>query len=42
MAYMDDIEQKHVKRGKFGPLDVYPQEDRQKEVLFQIFSKNQN
>ena len=32
MAYMDDIEQKHVKRGKFGPLDVYPQEDRQKEV----------
>jgi len=28
---MDDIEQKHLKRGKFGPLDVYPQEDRQKE-----------
>lgn len=31
MAYMDDIEQRHLKRGKFGPLDVYPQEDRQKE-----------
>lgn len=28
---MDDVDTKHVKRGKFGPLDVYPQEDKQKE-----------
>ena len=28
---LEDIEQKLVKRGKFGPLDIYPQEDKQKE-----------
>ena len=28
---MDDVEQRLVKRGKFGPLDIYPQEDKQKE-----------
>jgi hypothetical protein len=38
MAYLDDIDQRLVKRGKFGPLDVYPQEERQKEVSNQIFS----
>ena len=31
---MEDIEQRLVKRGKFGPLDVYPQEEKQKEVSF--------
>jgi hypothetical protein len=31
MAYLDDIDQRQVKRGKFGPLDVYPQEERQRE-----------
>ena len=31
MAYMEDVDVKHVKKGKFGPLDVYPQEDKQKE-----------
>lgn len=31
MAYLDDIDQRIVKRSKFGPLDVYPQEERQKE-----------
>lgn len=29
---MDDgVDQRSVKRGKFGPLDIYPQEDKQKE-----------
>lgn len=29
---MDDgVDQRLVKRGKFGPLDIYPQEDKQKE-----------
>lgn len=38
MAYMmDDIDQRLVKRGKFGPLDIYPQEDKQKEVTFIAF-----
>jgi hypothetical protein len=32
MAYIDDFEIKHLKKGKFGPLDVYPQEEKQKEV----------
>ena len=32
MAYTEDFELKHLKRGKFGPLDVYPQEEKQKEV----------
>jgi hypothetical protein len=32
MSYFDDIDQRQLKRGKFGPLDVYPQEDKQKEV----------
>jgi hypothetical protein len=32
MAYLDDIDQRLVKKGKFGPLDVYPQEEKQKEV----------
>ncbi len=36
MAYIEDSESKHVKRGKFGPLDLYPQEDKQKEVDFYI------
>ena len=32
MAYMDDgVDQRLVKRGKFGPLDIYPQWDKQKE-----------
>lgn len=31
MAYLDDIDQRSVRRGRFGPLDVYPQEERQKE-----------
>ncbi len=34
MAYMmDDVDQRSVKKGKFGPLDVYPQEEKQKEVI---------
>ena len=32
MAYLEDLEYKAVKRNKFGPIDVYPQEERQKEV----------
>ncbi len=32
MSYFDDIDQRQLKRGKFGPLDVYPQEEKQKEV----------
>lgn len=28
---MDDYDLKHIKKGKFGPLDVYPQEEKQKE-----------
>ncbi len=32
MAYLEDIEYKAVKRNKLGPIDVYPQEERQKEV----------
>ena len=29
---MDDgVDQRLVKRGKFGPLDIYPQEEKQKE-----------
>jgi hypothetical protein len=32
MAYLDDIDQRLVKKGKFGPLDVFPQEDKQREV----------
>jgi hypothetical protein len=31
MAYLDDIDQRFVRRGRFGPLDVYPQEERQRE-----------
>jgi hypothetical protein len=31
MAYLDE-EIKHLKKGKFGPIDVYPQEEKQKEV----------
>jgi hypothetical protein len=31
MAYMDDVDIRNVKKGKFGPLDVYPQEEKQKE-----------
>jgi hypothetical protein len=32
MAYMEDgVDQRSVKRGKFGPLDIYPQEEKQKE-----------
>jgi hypothetical protein len=32
MAYLDDIDQRQVKKGKFGPLDVFPQEEKQREV----------
>ena len=32
MAYLDDIDQRLVKKGKFGLLDVFPQEDKQREV----------
>lgn len=28
---MEDLDQKHVKKNRFGPMDVYPQEERQKE-----------
>ncbi len=36
MAYLDDFELKQLKKGKFGPLDVYPQEEKQKEVELTI------
>ena len=31
MAYTDDLEQRFIKKGK-GPLDIYPQEEKQREV----------
>lgn len=34
MAYLDDVDQRQVKRGKFGALDVYPQEEKQREVSY--------
>jgi hypothetical protein len=33
---MDDFDLKHLKKGKFGPLDIYPQEEKQKEVKYQF------
>lgn len=37
MAFMmEDVDLKHVKKGKFGPMDIYPQEEKQKEVLYTI------
>jgi hypothetical protein len=41
MAYVEDIDIKSVKKGKFGPLDVYPQEEKQKEVRFQLIKKRE-
>jgi len=39
MAYMmDEVDQKSVKKGKFGPLDVYPQEEKQREVIKRLKS----
>ena len=32
MAYLDDIDQRQFKKGRFGPLDVFQQEEKQKEV----------
>lgn len=41
MAFaMDDYDLKHLKKGKFGPLDVYPQEEKQKEVRHFSFTIN--
>ena len=38
---MDDVDVRNVKKGKFGPLDVYPQEEKQKEdELSAEFVKN--
>lgn len=35
MAFsIDDVDLKHLKKGKFGPLDIYPQEEKQKEVWY--------
>ena len=42
MAYLDDVEYKAVKRNKFGPIDVYPQEERQKEVKFYFWLMKKN
>lgn len=33
---MDDFDLKHLKKGKFGPLDIYPQEEKQKEVNYHL------
>ena len=45
MSYAEDIDTKSVKKGKFGPLDVYPQEEKQrevrkKEILYFLIYKN--